>query len=163
MDDGSTERPAGRAPRTRVKGKYETTPQDDALRQALHVFRKERTVQLFGHTTLKTLGPGIVMPNDILQRIVDGAHFHLINEVRDVGNLTHWIRAPDLGGEVLALIQHHCPLPVPDPPALWANATLASLGFNDTGMARGVKGRTCGSCGATGHIGMSWLPYQPPC
>ena len=107
----SIDRPVRWVACTWVKSWYDPKLQDCTLRDALHAFCKEHTVHLFGTTMLKTLGSALIMPNDILQQIVDGAHFHLIHNILDLANLTHWICAAELGANILGLICLHHPPP----------------------------------------------------
>ncbi|KAI0052950.1 hypothetical protein FA95DRAFT_1461601, partial [Auriscalpium vulgare] len=91
--------------RTRVSNKYDAGPSDMSLRDALHKFRKARTIALFDVPTLRSYGPGVVMPNDILERIVDAAHAQQLSTVNDIAEITHWNRAAELGPEILDIIR----------------------------------------------------------
>ncbi|KAI0037860.1 hypothetical protein FA95DRAFT_1354181 [Auriscalpium vulgare] len=94
---------------------YEPSRSDMALRKALHAFRRARTVALFDAAILRSYGPGIIMPNAILERIVDAAHVHQIMDVDDLIEVTHWDRAADRGADIIEIINTHVPLPPATP------------------------------------------------
>lgn len=73
----SIEKPKNRSARSTLPEKdYVPASRDVELRAALHTFRKARTLELYGRARLRNLGPGIVMGDDVLQRIIDCAHFY---------------------------------------------------------------------------------------
>lgn len=127
------------------------------LRDALHEFRKQATIKKFGRSTLKDLGPGAIMPNAILERIVDCSHSGKITGPESLGKETHWTGATEYGADVVALIKKHCPPPKP-PAAVSVLQVLDGQGSNaEGGSTEGAstsKQRICGKCKGTDHIGM---------
>ena len=89
--------------------KYMQTVQDRALGDALHGWREDKTSALFGWAALNDFGPCLVMPNSILECIVDCAHHNKIETLQDLKKETGWTEADRLGSEVIALVQHHVP------------------------------------------------------
>ncbi|KAF8135271.1 hypothetical protein K438DRAFT_1493035, partial [Mycena galopus ATCC 62051] len=90
---------------------YKAERQDMDLRDALHQFRRGATIRKFSLAVPKNSGPGVVMSNEVLQRIVDCAHRHKIESTEQLEKETHWAGAAEFGEEVIALINEHCPPP----------------------------------------------------
>jgi ATP-dependent DNA helicase RecQ len=111
------------------------------LRDALHEFRRNATVKKFSRAILKNSGPGVVMSNEILQRIVDCAHFHKIESREQLERETRWAGAGEFGDEIVDLIGKH--RPKSPPTADEGDASSSS---------RLVKSRKCSKCGALDHI-----------
>ena len=65
------------------------------LRNALHEFRKEKTIEKFGCACLRDTGPGIIMADDVLFRILDCAHFNVIETPEQLAKETRWSRVSD--------------------------------------------------------------------
>ncbi|KAJ7078050.1 P-loop containing nucleoside triphosphate hydrolase protein [Mycena belliarum] len=63
---------------------YVPDKDDYALRTDLHMFRKERTIELLGRASFRNHGAGSIMPDEILQRIIDCAHFGKISNTADL-------------------------------------------------------------------------------
>jgi len=70
------------------------------------------TVSLHGEGFLYDLGPGLVMPTGILDRIVACAHTHKIKTVADLWKETNWSGVECYGNQIVDLILHHVPIPV---------------------------------------------------
>ncbi|KAJ6567852.1 hypothetical protein B0H10DRAFT_1841336, partial [Mycena sp. CBHHK59/15] len=84
----------------------------------LHLFRKERTIELLGRASFRNHGAGVIMSDEVLHRIVDCAHFSKIQTMADLLKDTHWHRATEDGAKVLALISQHRPILLPPPPSI---------------------------------------------
>jgi hypothetical protein len=54
------------------------------LRNALNEFREKETIKKFGLSRLKNSGPGLIMPDAVLKRIVDCAHMQKIGNKDDL-------------------------------------------------------------------------------
>lgn len=139
---------------------YDLQPHDMELRRALDDFRKAETIKQFSLATLKNSGPGIILPNKILQRIVDCAHTSKIPNVEELKFQTRWQHADTLGAHILTLVSANAP---PAPPPVTpkprrlvhpspANGLLASV--------PAVLLRKCGRCGEYGHISTSHFPTR---
>ncbi|EPS96961.1 hypothetical protein FOMPIDRAFT_1091292, partial [Fomitopsis schrenkii] len=76
------------------------------LRSALDSFRRQRMVEKHGASLLDTLGASIIMPNSILDRLVDCAEAKKIASAsdlqREVGK--KWTKAHELGDAVVEII-----------------------------------------------------------
>ena len=74
------------------------------LKQALHLFRKDAAVHKFGPAHLTDFGASAVMPNNVLQRIVDCVHHSKIKTKDDLVKETKWGGAEEYWEEVISLI-----------------------------------------------------------
>ena len=76
------------------------------LRTALDGFRRQRMLAKHGESLLNALGASIIMPNSILDRLVDCAEAKKIASVedlhREVGK--KWTKAQELGHDVVGII-----------------------------------------------------------
>lgn len=130
-----------------------------SLRNALHEFRRAATTKKFSRAVLKNSGPGVVMSNEVLQRIVDCAHWHKIESPEQLEKETRWAGAAEFGEEVIILINEHCPRPAaPD------DDTSAPLGVHNenqaTSSTAAKKSRKCSKCDAADHIGIFPLCFR---
>ncbi|KAF7347029.1 ATP-dependent DNA helicase RecQ [Mycena venus] len=128
-----------------------------ALRNALYVFRKDRTTEVLGPFSFRKHGAGAIMSDDVLDRIADCAHFHKIQTTADLLKETSWHRVVEDGAKVLSLILQHHPIPLPPPlPLLSIPGTpLRTItAFNNPSPASSStpKNRKCSKCGLFGHI-----------
>src|SRR5882762_8009475 len=74
------------------------------LRNALNNFCEEETIKKFGKLGLKNSGPGLIMRNNILQRIVDCTHAQKIINKDHLQLETHWTHVDLFADAVLAII-----------------------------------------------------------
>ncbi|TBU21121.1 hypothetical protein BD311DRAFT_633283, partial [Dichomitus squalens] len=79
-------------------------PQDCQLQAALHTFRREQTIKVYGRRRLNSNGPGAIMGDEVLKRIVDCARSHKLGTVEALARETKWSRAHELGEEVLKIV-----------------------------------------------------------
>ena len=86
---------------------YKIGPYDMELRRALHDFREQQTIKKFGLSRLKNSGPGLIMSDAILKRIVDCAHMLKIRNKDDLQIETRWSCVEAFADDVLALIDAH--------------------------------------------------------
>ncbi|KAJ7214689.1 P-loop containing nucleoside triphosphate hydrolase protein [Mycena rebaudengoi] len=136
--------------RSRLKP-YKAESDDMTLRDALHDFRLAATVTKFGRAVLKNNGPGMVMSNEVLQRIVDCAHQYKIQSMDQLMKETRWAGTGEFGLEVIDLINIHRPIPkVPDLPAA-APLTARDDNIPATPSLKLVQARKCSKCGLAGH------------
>ncbi|ETW78200.1 hypothetical protein HETIRDRAFT_429262 [Heterobasidion irregulare TC 32-1] len=95
-------------PRARhLDTKYIVTPIDMELHDVLHQYWKERMAAKYGPALLKDLGPGLIMSNQIIQRIIDAVHAGRIALLGDLKHEVKWSRADKLGKDVLPIAQQH--------------------------------------------------------
>ncbi|KAG1867710.1 hypothetical protein F4604DRAFT_1584981 [Suillus subluteus] len=67
-------------------------------------WQEDTTQKLYGQAHLHDLGPGLVMPNNILNRIVECAHFHKIKSPADLLRETRWSGVNKPGDDIVTLI-----------------------------------------------------------
>lgn len=125
------------------------------LRDALHEFRRSATVTKYSRAVLKDSGPGVVMSNEVLQRIVDCAHHFKIQSTDQLLRETRWAGTTEFGIAVVVLIKEHRPMPEPPAPPTPSTPLAARTNNNETPAVRSVQLRKCSKCRAPGHIGMS--------
>jgi hypothetical protein len=77
---------------------------DFKLIDALDDWQEDTAQKLYGQAHLHDLGPGLVMPNNILNRIVECAHFHKIKSPADLLRETHWSGVDEHGDDIVTLI-----------------------------------------------------------
>ncbi|KAG2336031.1 hypothetical protein BDR05DRAFT_953645 [Suillus weaverae] len=148
---------------------YTALPGDMDLRNALHEFHKTQCIEKFGLATPSDLGAGIIMPQQVLQHIVNCAHAGKIKTHGDLIKETRWSGVEEYGEEVLRLVMLHSPStfipanPQPQTPLRphndFVNATPASH--------MPVKCQ-CKVCGSFAHIASNRLcpakgPVAPAC
>lgn len=152
------------APRaSAVNKKYDMTPTDIELQNALHKFRWEKTAEMYSMPYLINCGPGIILGDDTLQRIVDCARIGKLCDAEQLKRETKWGRSEGLGFELLSVVHkcvsffvvlsvfsdifyRHYPLPPSPPP----NETHESSQGAAGSTAKTV--RHCRACGSTSHI-----------
>ncbi|KAJ7088148.1 hypothetical protein C8R44DRAFT_959124, partial [Mycena epipterygia] len=119
------------------------------------------TITKFGCAVLKNRGPGEVMPNEVLQRIVDCANFAKIGSTDQLVRETRWVGATEFGAAVVALIQEHRVIPVT--PALLTSTPLAvRSNDSETPFFRSIQARKCSKCHTAGHIASNKkCPFHP--
>ncbi|KAJ7090156.1 hypothetical protein C8R44DRAFT_648456, partial [Mycena epipterygia] len=156
-------KPKQQPSRSRIAA-FKADSADMALRDDLHTFRKERTIELHGRASFRNHGAGAIMSDEVLHRIVDCAHLSKIQTTADLLKETHWHRVAEDGAKVLTLISQHRPFPLPPPPSISMTtplrATTSSNTFDPETPAT-PKNRKCSKCGLPGHIGALILILQP--
>lgn len=146
--------PRPKPPKTklhRVKSNYEKGRADFALRDALLQFRREQTIKTFGISTLKSLGPGIILPNQLLDRIVDCAHYGYITSAQNLLDYTRWDGAFEYAPDVLVLIDAHRSPTIQSPALPSSTGSAPPLTSTSNSISKSV---TCGACKQDGHTGM---------
>jgi hypothetical protein len=135
-----------RAPaRSRIKLDYIKTPNDNNLDDALEQWRLETMERVYGKGVNADLGPGLVLPDDILDRILDCTHYDKINSIEQLEKETRWVEAARFGEEILQIIRQHRPrqnLPL-QPSTNMPNRSSAP--------SKSRRVITCSACGVVGH------------
>ncbi|KAK7015675.1 hypothetical protein R3P38DRAFT_2543472, partial [Favolaschia claudopus] len=140
--------------------KYESEARDMKLGDALHEFRRDATRRKFSRAVLKNSGPGVVMSNEVLQRIVDCAHWYKVQTIEHLEKETRWAGAAEFGADVLALIDTYSPRPVAPQPDSTPLATHDSNGASSS--VGTLRSRKCSKCGALDHIASNKkCPFHP--
>lgn len=106
----------GQQAKTRI-GSFTATDKDIELRRALHLWRKEATVNAHGRAVLRDIGTALVLPNQILERIVGCAHYGVLRTVEDLRREVQWSRVDEFGEQVIGVIKriNHRPLTIQPP------------------------------------------------
>lgn len=141
-------------PRSRIT-KYEKTANDFTFQDALDEWREQKVVEVYGWYHLNDLGPTIVMPNAMLDRIVDCVHHQKIQNIVDLKKETGWTDVESFGEEVIALIKKYALLPRSAP---FATTPLRPVTIPQSlvPVPAAVEKRRnrCSACGLEGHNGM---------
>lgn len=136
------------------------------LSEALEEWREMKTCVTYGESHLIDIGPSIVMPDDVLDRIVACGHYRKIKTLNDLRQETHWNRSNQFGSEVIALIHRIVPHPVTS--AVFTTAPLqprspqTSLSLPGTSsnnlttqcplsVTHQSRKKKCTACGLEGH------------
>ena len=120
------------------------------LHNALNEFREKQTIKKFGLSCLKNSGPGLIMPDAVLKRIVDCAHMLKIENKEDLQIKTRWSCAEAFADNILALIDTHCD------PSVAPKAAKQVQGSADTATVTTFKVMTCSRCHQQGHNSKSF-------
>lgn len=82
---------------------YISTDKDKQLRTALTRWRQQQTIDTHGHAILKAVGSALVLPNGVMDRIVDCAHYGVLGSIQDLRREIQWSRVDEFGEQVLEL------------------------------------------------------------
>jgi hypothetical protein len=145
-------RPKPRPGRSRIQS-FKPNSHDMDLRNALHDFRKQRTIDKFGLPALKNNGPGMIMTNQTLQRIIDCAHCGKITDSDELAKETHWTRAGEYGKEILSLIKAHQQPLTPSTADSLAPVSATTSNHQPDVPMKTTKKRVCSKCQGIDHIG----------
>lgn len=96
---------------------YISTDKDKEVRQAIHRWRQQKTIDTHGHAILKAVGSSLVLPNGVMDRIVDCVHYGVIKSVQDLHREIQWSRLEEFGEQLIELIKKIAPPPLPVQPA----------------------------------------------
>ncbi|KAG2142784.1 uncharacterized protein EDB93DRAFT_1088757, partial [Suillus bovinus] len=113
--------------------KFSMTSLDLKLVDALEDWQEETAIKLYGYSHLNDLGPRVVMPNSIMDRIVECAHFYKMKSIANLVKETCWSGASKHGDVIITLIHQVCPIPMPmtsaplQPRAILSNANTSTL------------------------------------
>ncbi|KAJ7732218.1 P-loop containing nucleoside triphosphate hydrolase protein [Mycena maculata] len=118
---------------------------DCSLRDDLHAFRKQRTIEIGGRASFRNYGAGSFMSAETLDRIVDCAHFFKISSMADLLRETRWKCAVEDGERPLSLISTHKPTPPPQSAFLITSTPIRCLN-TITNTPGGSTGRALRRC-----------------
>ena len=77
---------------------------DFEFRRELDGFWRRKMLECFRRAHLQNLGPGIIISDTILKRIIDYARVRKISSVESLQHEMKWAHASELGGEVIQII-----------------------------------------------------------
>lgn len=95
--------------RTTLKD-YRQDPEDLALRDELCRWRALKTSVKYGLGFAGRYGGCLVLPNELLEHIVDCAHYRKIATIAELKKQTQWAEADVYGEEILDMIRQHTPV-----------------------------------------------------
>ena len=100
---------------------------------------------MFGESVVETLGAKLLVPDEVVERLIACSQAFKIVTVPDITKETGWTNednwVEELGESLLAILHEHFPLPLPEIPATTENGTQLAK-----------QKRSCTACGATDHI-----------
>ncbi|KAG2343221.1 hypothetical protein BDR05DRAFT_884945 [Suillus weaverae] len=81
----------------------------------LEDWREAATRRVYGDSNLRDYGPGTVMPDSVLDCIVDCAQHHKILTIQDLRKETRWSGSDQFGSDIIAIIHRLFPVPTSAP------------------------------------------------
>ncbi|KIK73188.1 hypothetical protein PAXRUDRAFT_123326, partial [Paxillus rubicundulus Ve08.2h10] len=125
-----------------------------------------KTTTIFGHASLNDLGPSLIMPDAILDRIVDAAHHCKVNSIQDLKRETGWTDSYAYGDDVVTIIRRHAiPLPSPfvtTPLRLNASTSIAGPSDQHSCITATKRCNKCSACGQEGHNARNRVCHNHP-
>lgn len=70
----------------------------------LEDWREAATLRVYGDSNLHDYGPSAVMPDSVLDRIVDCVQHHKIVTIQDLCKETRWSGSDEFGADIIAII-----------------------------------------------------------
>ncbi|KAG2365347.1 hypothetical protein BDR07DRAFT_1277187 [Suillus spraguei] len=96
---------------------------------------------------LNDFGATIIMPNAILDCIIDSAHHCKIQTIQDLKRETGWTDAEKFGDEVVVIVRAHAPMPFATNPL----RPLTAVPHPTVGSS--MRKNKCSACRQEGHNG----------
>ena len=81
------------------------------LAAALNKWRQRTTARIYGDAVLRDVGSSLVLPNELLERLVDCAHFGKMSSMDHLRREIDYDLSEELGLEILQIIKDICPPP----------------------------------------------------
>ncbi|KAG2148115.1 P-loop containing nucleoside triphosphate hydrolase protein [Suillus clintonianus] len=82
---------------------------------SLEDWREAVTRRVYGDSNLCDYGPSLVMPDSVLDRIVDCAQHTKIVTIQDLRKETRWSGSDEFGGDIITIIHRLFPVPASAP------------------------------------------------
>lgn len=139
-------------PRRSRLAPYQLLPVDMSLKDELCSWRREAAIAKFGAGNVRMLGPGLIMANSVVERIVNAAHYLKINDIDDLRKESQWEGSAEHAAEVVELI---CKLR-PSTALVTTPLQLRQANSSTSGIPLVKKMIHCSQCGQVGHNGMSF-------
>ena len=89
--------------------KYKKGEREERLSQALNAWRQRVTIEKYGEAIFRDVGSSLVLPNELLERLVDCSHYGKITNMEQLGKEVDWMLMEEHGPEVVRLIMDICP------------------------------------------------------
>lgn len=133
---------------------------DTQLKEALEEWREAATIQKYGPAYFQDFGPSLIMPNEVLDRIILCAHAKKIATEADIIKETVWSKAATFATEVVAIIHRHNPPPAAPALVLEPLQThIVGSTRDSANLSLAKRSRHCGACGGVDHIGECFVYY----
>ncbi|KAJ3519119.1 hypothetical protein NMY22_g13345 [Coprinellus aureogranulatus] len=136
---------------------------DRTLSDALNTWREEKTIEVYGWGHYNDFGGTLILPTDILRRIVDCAHASVLSSSSDLERETKWVESQRYGADILEIVNRirprKQPTPPPAPPPMPSTAPTFSIhqrAPNDPthdmdAVDKPKRKYSCKKCDGSGH------------
>ena len=81
------------------------------LAKALNEWRRKATIEKYGEAVLRDVGSSLILPTELLERLVDCAHYGKITNLDQLHKEVNWVVDDVFGLEVIGIITSMCPPP----------------------------------------------------
>ncbi|KAH9015994.1 hypothetical protein EDB85DRAFT_1898410 [Lactarius pseudohatsudake] len=160
-----------RAPNKFKASLYKSMDADLSLASALRDWRNAQLGLLGIPTRDNMYGAQFIMPDDLLERFVELAHFNQVADLSSIRAQVNWCYVDTWGAQILELIKKHVPVTdsverrptlrptenIPGPSTGRQPPGVQTSTITPTQNASGSKPRTrsykCSACGSSTHIG----------
>ncbi|KAI9452135.1 P-loop containing nucleoside triphosphate hydrolase protein [Lactarius psammicola] len=170
-----------RAPNKFKAGQYKLTNTDLNLTSALQDWRNAQLRSIGILTGDDMYGSQLIMPDDVLERIVELAHFNQLADLASIRAQVNWRYSDLWGTQILDLVKIHVPTgstdsvdqlgaapspcrsmtnAVPGPsnshrsPGVQSSATTTAANSSAPKPRTRTRSYKCSACGSSSHIGM---------
>lgn len=86
---------------------YNRTSRDYELRNELRRWRAIKASVVFGLAHFANIGGSLVLPNEMLDRVVDCVHFDKIQSIADLKQQVQWSEADIYGEEIMTIVRKY--------------------------------------------------------
>ena len=93
--------------------KYDRGEPEMRLAKALNEWRRKATIEKYGEAVLRDVGSSLILPTELLERLVDCAHYGKITNLDQLHKEVNWVVDDVFGLEVIGIITSMCPPPQP--------------------------------------------------
>lgn len=152
-------------------GGYLVTEADRKLKEALQDWRSAQLQNMGVMNGNDMFGVQFIMTDDVLDRIVDLAHFDQIDSLTAIQGQVNWRYCDRWGPDILDIVNSYArPAAMSPPretlgaaenlpgPSTGHRATATNTGASSSKSKPRTRGQyRCGACGGIGHIGMLFI------
>jgi hypothetical protein len=133
---------------------YKADKYNMSLHDALNEFCEQETIKKFGLSRLKNSGPGLIMPNEVLERIVDCTHKQKITTKEHLQLKTRWSHVDTFSDAVLVITDMYRRPSIAGTSVPGAAGGNLSTATTNPKKAPKIGKSRCGACGELGHNSM---------
>jgi hypothetical protein len=125
---------------------------DLQLREALENWRSLKTEEVYGYSGLVDFGPTLVMPAEVVERVIHCSHHSKIMNVADLKKETRWDEADSWGMEVIDIITRIYPTNRLPPLTTTLPRAFSTMSSDlPLAPAKERQKSRCSACNAVGH------------